>query len=194
VQAGQGAAGGRQQGIQFLVRGFLALAGPFQVADQLGGNRAAGLACGIAGADLGQQRLGLGRGQVLLRPAGDQFQQQMVQLGHHPRVVLTQGTSPVGQDPQHRELLIVSNGRSLCMRVAASATACASVASVLRPCPVANTRIRAGSLAGTSMTCSPSASSRLARCLPIPWHPSTAHTRPGRGATVALADRERAGD
>ena len=38
------------------------------------------------------------------------------------------------------------------MRVAASATECASVASVLRPCPVANTRVRADSLGGTSTT------------------------------------------
>ena len=35
------------------------------------------------------------------------------------------------------------------------ATECASVASVLRPCPVVNTRARADSFGGTSTTCSP---------------------------------------
>jgi hypothetical protein len=74
------------------------------------------------------------------------------------------------------------------MRVAASATGCAPVASVLRPCPVANTRVRADSLGGTSTTCSPSASSRFARCLPIPWHPSTAQIRSGQCFTfVSIA-------
>ena len=49
------------------------------------------------------------------------------------------------------------------MRVTTSATECASVASVLRPCPVLNDRARADSLGGTSTTCSPSARSRT-RC------------------------------
>ena len=69
-------------------------------------------------------------------------------------------------------------GRSPGMRDATTATECASVASVLRPWPVANTRMRADSLGGTSTTCSPSAKSRFARCLPMPWHPSIAHSGP----------------
>jgi hypothetical protein len=74
------------------------------------------------------------------------------------------------------------------MRVAASATECASVASVLRPCPVANTRVRADSLGGTSTTCSPSARSLFAMCLPMPWHPSIAHIRCGqRLASASIA-------
>jgi hypothetical protein len=32
-----------------------------------------------------------------------------VQLGDHPGVVLAQGTAPVDQDPQHRELLVVDH-------------------------------------------------------------------------------------
>jgi hypothetical protein len=48
---------------------------PLEVGDQLRGNPAAGLADGVARPDLGQQGLGLRRGQVLLGTAGDQFQQ-----------------------------------------------------------------------------------------------------------------------
>ena len=94
---------------ELLVRGLLARVDPLEVADQLGGDPAAGLAGDVAGPDLGQQRLGLGGGQVLLRPAGDQLQQQLVQLGDHPGVVLAQGAAPVDQDPQHRQLLVVDH-------------------------------------------------------------------------------------
>ena len=73
VQAGQRAAGGFEQVTEFLVGGLLPLVEAFQVADQLGGDPAAGLACGIAGADLGQQGLGLGCGEVFLCSAGDEF-------------------------------------------------------------------------------------------------------------------------
>ena len=82
----------------------------------------------------------------------------------------------VGQDPQHRELLVIGDRAQPGMRVAASATECASVASVLRPCPVANTRVRADSLGGTSTTCSPSASSRLRD---VPADALAALDRPG---------------
>ena len=62
------------------------------------------------------------------------------------------------------------------------------MASVLRPCPVANTRVRADSLGGTSTTCSPSASSRLAMCPPMPWQPSIAQVRSGhRLASASIA-------
>ena len=86
---------------ELLVRGLLAGIDPLQVADQLGGDPAPGLARGVTGPDLGQQRLGLGRGQVLLRPARDQLEQQVVQLADHPGVVLTQRPASVDQDPQH---------------------------------------------------------------------------------------------
>ena len=95
--------------LELLVGGLLAGVDPLQVGDQLGGDPAAGLAGGVAGSDLGQQRLGLGGGQVLLRPAWDQLEQQLVQLGDHPGVVLTQRPAPVDQDPQHRELLVVDD-------------------------------------------------------------------------------------
>src|SRR5690349_11987988 len=48
------------------------------------------------------------------------------------------------------------------LRSPATATLCASTGSVLRPCPVSKTRTRADNLAGTTMTVSPSATSRWA--------------------------------
>ena len=102
-------AGRGDQLAQLLVRGLLAGVDPFEVGDQLGGDPAPGLAGGVARSDLRQQCLGLGRGQVLLRPAGDQLQQQVVQLADHPGVVLTQRPAPVDQHPQHRELLVVDH-------------------------------------------------------------------------------------
>jgi hypothetical protein len=62
-------------------------------------------------------------------------------------------------------------------RTAATATESASWASVLRPWPV-SIRTRAASLAGTSTTCSPSASSRCAKALPAPLLPPTADVPP----------------
>ncbi len=69
------------------------------------------------------------------------------------------------------------------VRTATTATACASWASVLRLCPVSNSRARADSFAGTSTTVSPSASSRCASGRPAPLLPSTAHIRSGNAAT-----------
>ncbi len=79
VQIEQSGSRLRQQFGELLVGGFLAGIDPLEVTDQLGSHPASGLADGIAGTDLGEQRLGLSGGKVLLRPAGDQFQQQ-----HHP--------------------------------------------------------------------------------------------------------------
>jgi hypothetical protein len=50
--------------------------------------------------------------------------------------------------------------------------------------PVSNARVRADSFAGTSRTCSPSASSCWASGRPAPLLPSTAHTRCGHLVTV----------
>ena len=70
--------------------------------------------------------------------------------------------------------------RSVVVRTATAATACASWASVLRLWPVSKSRTRAASLAGTSTTCSPSSRSRCASGRPAPLLPSTAHTRFGQ--------------
>ena len=59
--------------------------------------------------DLRQHGLGLGGGQIPLRPARDQHEQQLMQLAHHPGVVLTQRAALVDQDTQDRELLVPAN-------------------------------------------------------------------------------------
>jgi hypothetical protein len=55
-----------------------------------------------------------------------------------------------------------------------------------RICGPARWRIprSADSLGGTSTTCSPSAISQFARCLPMPWHPSIAQVRSGQRRTA----------
>ena len=92
-----------------LVGGLLADVDPLEIADQLGGHSAPGLAGGVAGTDLGEQGLGLGGGEVLLRPAGSQLQEQAMQLAGHPGVVLTQRSAPVDQDTEDGELLVVDD-------------------------------------------------------------------------------------
>ncbi len=79
-----------------------------------------------------------------------------MQLGDHPGVVLTQGPTAVDQSTRSTASCSLSTtGRRPAIRVPANATECASVASVLRPWPVAKTRARADSFGGTSITCSP---------------------------------------
>ena len=45
----------------------------------------------------------------LLAPPGNQLQQQLVQLGNHPRVVLAQRPAPVDQHAQHGQLFIIDH-------------------------------------------------------------------------------------
>ena len=74
------------------------------------------------------------------------------------------------------------------VRTATTAMECASPASVLRWCPVSNSRTRAASLAGTSTTSSPASSNRCAKGRPVPLAPSTAYTRAGHAlAHVSIA-------
>lgn len=81
----------------------------FDKGDEFRGDAAAGLAGNVAGSDLGQERSCLSGGEVLLRSAWDEFEQQLVELGGHPGVVLAEGSSPVDQDPQDGELLVVDD-------------------------------------------------------------------------------------
>jgi hypothetical protein len=75
VQVHQGGAGCPQQFLEFLVGVLAASVDPLEIADQFRGDPAAGLSGGVAGADLGEQGLGLGCGEVLLRAAWDQLEQ-----------------------------------------------------------------------------------------------------------------------
>jgi len=90
VQVEQRRAGGFDQLFEFGVRGLLAGIDPLQVSDEFRGDAAAGLAYRIARPDSGQQCLGLCRGQVPFRAAGDELEQQLVELGDLAGVFLTQ--------------------------------------------------------------------------------------------------------
>jgi hypothetical protein len=48
-------------------------------------------------------------GQALLRATRDEFEEQLVQLGHHPGVVLTERAATVDQDPQQGEPLVIDH-------------------------------------------------------------------------------------
>lgn len=107
---------------------------PFEVADQLGSHPASGLPDDVTWADLGEQRLGLGGGEVLLRAARD----------HSSSSWCSWATIRVWSSPSERRRSTrirstascssLTTGRSPAIRVPTSATECASVASVLRPC------------------------------------------------------------
>ncbi len=77
--------------------------------------------------------------------------------------------------------------RSPRVRSATTAIECASVASVLRPWPVSNTRTRAASFAGTSTTVSPSANSRAASGRPPRWRPPPPTPAPATAAQTPAA-------
>ena len=89
VQVHQAGACRSEQLLELLVSFLGALVDPFEVSDKLGCQASAGRADHVAGSHGREQCLGLGSGQGLLCPAWDQPQQQLVELGDHPRVVLT---------------------------------------------------------------------------------------------------------
>jgi hypothetical protein len=177
VQIQQPAAGGLNELGQLLVRDLDLLVGGDKFVDQLGGQPAAGLADHIAGSAGVEQGAGLLRGQELLGAAGHEFQQEVVQpaddLGAGPAELVAGSTSS-------RNATVVSSTatcRRPGVRNATTATLRASTGSILRPWPVAKTRARADSFAGTSTTVSPSATRRWATWRPMPLHPSTAQRR-----------------
>lgn len=99
VQAHQRGPGGLDEGGELLVRGVLTLIDALQVSDQLGRGAAAGLAGEVAGSDGREQGFGLGGGRVLLRCAGDQLEQQVLDLGHLAGVLVPEGAASVEQHP-----------------------------------------------------------------------------------------------
>jgi len=90
VQVQQAGAGRCDELPELFVRGLPPRVDPLEVRDQLGRDPASGLAHDVPGPHGREQCLGLGSGQALLRTTRD-HQQQRVQLGDHPRVVLAQG-------------------------------------------------------------------------------------------------------
>ena len=110
VQVHERGAGRGDEFLELFVRGLLALVDPLEVGDQFRGHPAARLAGGVAGTDCGQERLGLGCGEILLGPAWGQLQQQLVELGDHAGVVLAQGPTSVDHDSQHGQLLVIDDG------------------------------------------------------------------------------------
>jgi hypothetical protein len=137
---------------ELLVGGLLPLVDPLQVADQLRRHATAGLPGRITRSHPRRQCPGLPGRQVLLRTARDQLEEQLVQLGDHPGVVVAERSTAVDQDPQDGELFVVDHRPQSGHPGADQRTECASVASVLRPCPVAKTLVRADCLGGTSTT------------------------------------------
>ena len=104
VQVHQPGPGRSHELAQLFVGGLLPGVDPFQVCDELGCEASAGLAGHLTWPDLSQQLLGLGGGEILLRPAGDQLQQQGVQLGDLAGVLVTELTAAVGEQPQYVEI------------------------------------------------------------------------------------------
>jgi hypothetical protein len=111
--------------------------------------------------------------------------QQLVQLGDHPGVVFAQRPAAAGQDPQHRQLLVIGDlaqaghpgsGQGDRMRVGRVG---------LAALPGSEDAGAGRQLGGTSTTLSPPASSRLARCRPMRWQPSIAQVRSGHCFTAA---------
>jgi hypothetical protein len=111
--------------------------------------------------------LGLSGGHVLPRATGTESQQQLVQLEHHPGVILTPSATSVDQNPQHREPLVVDYGTQA-GHAGADQRDRVRVGGV-GVAAMANTRALAESLGGTSATSSPSASTRFATCGPMPF-------------------------
>ena len=99
-QVHQPAAGAVDQVGEFLFRDLDLLVDDDEFGDQLGGQPAAGLADHVARADGAQQGAGLLGGQELLRPAGHQLQQQVVQPVDHVGAGAAELVTAVDQQPQ----------------------------------------------------------------------------------------------
>ncbi len=109
VQAQQRGAGRRDELLQLLVGGLLPGIDPLEVSDQLRGHALAGLADRVPRSDAGQQGLGLGGREVLLRATGQHFQQDPVQLADLAGVLVPDRAAPVDEQLQHLELRVGHN-------------------------------------------------------------------------------------
>ncbi len=177
MQPQQRCPGRSQQKPVALVCVLAALIDPLQVRDQLGRDPLAGLAATSRGRTPARMVLACAADKNVFAPPGTSSSSRACSWA-----ILRVCSSPRERRRSTSSRSTVScssatTGRSPAIRVPTSATECASVASFLRPCPVANTRARADSFGGTSTTRSPSAKSRFAMCRPIPLQPSIAHTR-----------------
>jgi len=88
VQVEQPGAGALDVCDEFLVGCLLALVDPLEVDDELHGVLLAGLAHHVSGSDTGQQLARLGDREVTLCSAGDELDQELVELADHPGVLL----------------------------------------------------------------------------------------------------------
>ena len=91
---------------EVLVRGFDLLVDALEFTDQLDGQAASGLADEVAGSDRRDQRAGLACGQKLLRPTGEQFQQQPVQPVDGLRPGPAELVTTVDEHPHHQQVRI----------------------------------------------------------------------------------------
>jgi transposase len=106
VQLEQSAAGGGDQLGEFLLRDLDLLVDDDQFVDQLRRQPAAGLADHVTRPDAGEQGAGLLGGQVFLRAAGDEFEQQGVQPVDDVGAGTAELVAAVGQQPQ-RDLGVI---------------------------------------------------------------------------------------
>ena len=90
----------------YLVGLLLALVDPLEVFNQLQGDPFASDADNVGWLHAGQQSTGLGGREVPFGAAGDQLQQQLVQLAHLHGVFLTDPAATIHQQPQDLDLLV----------------------------------------------------------------------------------------
>src|SRR5689334_14383316 len=124
-----------------------------QFLDEFAGELVAGLGDDADGCRCGAQQVaGLPAGEELLGPAGDQLEQVLVDTAeYHDAGSVRARPSSSRRSTNSRNATVMSStctSRRPGLRSRAMATLCASTGSVLRPCPVSNTRTRADSLAG----------------------------------------------
>ncbi|RZU76001.1 hypothetical protein EV384_4594 [Micromonospora kangleipakensis] len=167
VQVGQGAAVRGDELTQLLVRRPDLGVDRGQFLDEFAGQIVTGLGDDAVRWRRGAQQVaGLATGEELLRSARDEFEQQVMDAADGLGAARPSSSR---RSTSSRITTVTSSGvtvRRPRLRRPATATLCASTASVLRPWPVSKTRTRADSLAGTSRTVSPSATSRWAMCRP----------------------------